>query len=55
MCQTCNGTGGITLEHNWGLEVVPCPSSNCDFDKEAAWAETQAIIDRFRREMREAV
>lgn len=51
MCKLCNGEGGITLVQSWGVEYVPCNHPDCDFDHEKAWAETQAIIDRKRKEM----
>lgn len=31
MC-LCNGTGGIHIEHSWGIEYHHCPDSNCEFD-----------------------
>lgn len=51
MCKLCNGEGGITLVKSWGVEYVPCNHPDCDFDREKAWAETQAIIDRKRKEI----
>lgn len=32
MC-ACNGTGGIQIEHSWGVQFHPCPDSNCQFDR----------------------
>ena len=32
MC-LCNGTGGVQIEHTWGIEFHPCPDSNCKFDR----------------------
>lgn len=55
MCQTCHGEGGIILEKTWGAEFVPCPSSNCSFDKEAAWAETEKTIKRLESKMMQDV
>lgn len=34
MC-LCNGSGGITTRESWGIHVMPCPDTNCTFDKEA--------------------
>ncbi len=53
MCKTCNGTGGINTEHSWGFSFHPCPDSHCDFDREKAWRETQATMERLRAGMRE--
>lgn len=52
MC-LCNGTGGITIQHSWGVQFEPCPDSNCDFDRETAWQKTQVILDRLKREVSE--
>lgn len=49
MC-ACNGTGGIQIEHTWGITFHPCPDTNCTFDKEErerrynAWK--QRVIDK---------
>lgn len=51
MCNLCKGTGGINLKHSWGLETVLCPNSNCDFDREKAIAEIDAVIDKMRTEI----
>lgn len=51
MCQTCHGEGGLTIQQTWGIEFAPCPDSHCDFDKEAAWEETQAKLNRLKEEM----
>ncbi len=31
MCKTCNGTGGINIDHGWHISFNPCPDTNCDF------------------------
>jgi len=49
MCNLCNGTGGLNIEHSWGIHFAPCP--NCDYDLEKAKNELQANIDRLRIEM----
>lgn len=51
MCNLCNGTGGINIEHSWGIHFAPCPNTNCDFDEEKAWKETQEIINKLRKDM----
>lgn len=33
MC-ACNGTGGIQVEHSWGMSFHSCPDTNCSFDRE---------------------
>lgn len=32
MC-LCNGSGGINKQHSWGIEFIPCPDTNCTFDR----------------------
>ena len=44
MCKTCNGQGGLEIEHKWGIQFKPCPDSHCDFDREEAWKKTQQSI-----------
>lgn len=51
MCKTCNGTGGLNIEHSWGLQSFPCPDSNCDFDNEKAIREQEATIHKFKTEI----
>lgn len=31
MCKTCNGTGGINIDHGWYVSFNPCPDRHCDF------------------------
>lgn len=45
MCKTCNGTGGINIEHSWGIEFHPCPSTNCDYDREKEVKKMLQYID----------
>ena len=52
MC-LCNGTGGITIQHSWGVQFEPCPDSNCDFDKKKAIQELDQAIAKLKREMSE--
>jgi len=52
MC-LCNGTGGITIQHSWGIETQPCPDGKCDFDKEKAIQELDQAIAKLKREMSE--
>lgn len=33
-CNTCNGTGGVYIDHGWGVEVHPCPSTKCREERE---------------------
>lgn len=51
MCNLCKGTGGVNLEHSWGLETVPCINTNCDFDRGKAIAEMDAVIHKMRTEI----
>jgi len=34
VCNTCNGTGGVYIDHGWGVEVHPCPSTKCREERE---------------------
>lgn len=51
MCQICNGTGGINIEHSWGVHFAPCPNSNCDYDREKAIQELDEEIARITKEL----
>ncbi len=51
MCTTCNNTGGLTIKHSWGAQFLPCPSSDCDHDREQAIREEEEMINRFRAEI----
>lgn len=33
MC-LCNGSGGIKKQYTWGIEFIPCPDTNCTFDRQ---------------------
>lgn len=46
MCDTCKGEGGLVVRQSWGVAFIPCPDSHCDFDKEKAWRDTLAALDR---------
>ena len=52
MCPLCEGTGGVTLQTLWKVEFLPCNHPKCDFDEEAAWKETQAMIDKINHEIK---
>lgn len=49
MC-LCNGTGGINKYHDWGIKFIPCPDSNCTFDREKSWQDFLEWQERFLRE-----
>ncbi|MUV39446.1 hypothetical protein JNUCC1_03324 [Lentibacillus sp. JNUCC-1] len=50
MCQTCNGTGGLAIEHSWGIQFEPCPDTNCDFEVDNSDLERlQAWLDEQKR------
>jgi hypothetical protein len=51
MCTTCNGTGGITIQHTWGAEIYPCKNPNCDYDRQAAQRETDEVMRRMTAEI----
>lgn len=50
MCMTCHGKGGLTVERSWGAEFVPCPDTNCDFDKEK---EQNRILNTLEKKVAE--
>lgn len=52
-CKTCNGTGGINIEHSWGISYHPCPDSHCNFDREKAWKETELAMKRLLESLEE--
>ena len=35
MC-LCKGTGGIQTLYSWGVGFMPCPDTNCQFDRNEA-------------------
>lgn len=51
MCQLCNGTGGVTLQHSWGAEFLPCKHPDCDFDRDEAIKETEAVMAKLTTEI----
>lgn len=44
MCRTCNDTGGITIDRGWFAEYHPCPSTNCDYDRQASIERNLTIL-----------
>ena len=54
MCKTCGGSGGINIEHDWGIQFEPCPDSDCTFDQEKAQKEIFDTLDRLIKEMDDA-
>jgi hypothetical protein len=51
MCNTCNGTGGIHTEHSWGLQIQPCPSTNCNVNDRLR-EESIAYVQHMLKELR---
>lgn len=51
MCKTCNGTGGINIEHTWGWESHPCPNSDCTVN-ERLREELMRTVDQMLIELR---
>lgn len=51
MC-LCKGTGGITQLNKTGTiaEFIPCPDTNCTFDREKAWKDFLKWQERFLKE-----
>lgn len=39
------------MEQSWGLQSIPCPDTNCDYDKDAATREMDATINKYRAEI----
>lgn len=51
MCEFCNGTGGVTLNHSWGAEFLPCLNSDCDYDRESDIRETENLMEQMKQEI----
>mgnify|MGYP001252644798 CR=1 FL=1 len=51
MCPLCNGTGGVTINFGTYAEFHPCKHPECDFDREKAMCEEEALIKRFKAEI----
>ncbi len=45
MC-LCKGTGGVNVRRSWGIEFIPCPDTDCKFDRDRADREYQAFLRR---------
>ena len=54
VCKTCGGSGGLNIEHDWGIQFEPCPDSHCTFDQEKAQKEIFDTLDRLIKEMDDA-
>lgn len=50
MC-LCNGTGKVTIEHDWGFHFATCPDTNCTFDRQAAIEKSQRKMNRILQEL----
>lgn len=50
MC-LCNGTGKVTIEHDWGFHFATCPDTNCSFDRQAAIESSQQKMNRILQEL----
>lgn len=46
MC-LCNGIGGIKQLHQSAIEFIPCPDTNCEFDREKSEREFEALCEEF--------
>ncbi len=46
MC-LCKGTGGIKQMHQSAIEFIPCPDTNCEFDREKSEREFEAVCEEF--------
>lgn len=51
MCPLCNGTGGVTINFGTYAEFHPCKHPECDFDREKAMREEEALIKKFKAEI----
>jgi len=51
VCKTCNSTGGINIEHDWGIQFEPCPDFNCDYNTEKGQQEVFAALDKLMKQI----
>jgi len=49
MC-LCKGTGGVQTLFSWGIGFMPCPDSNCTFDKEKSWNDLMSWSEKYFEE-----